>query len=78
VRNQIRQRSGPTRPDWTPRRVRADNVVPAALFLSEQDASGVTGRWVSAMAYNEEHGLGGFETWGYEPDVAAAKAAGAL
>ena len=78
VRNQIRQRSGQARPDWTPRRVRADNVVPAALFLAGQDASGVTGRWVSAMAYNEEHGLGGFETWGYEPDVAAAKAAGAL
>jgi hypothetical protein len=58
--------------------VRADNVVPLALFLAEQDASGVTGQWLSAMAYNEEHGLGGFETWGYEPDVAAAKARGTL
>jgi NAD(P)-dependent dehydrogenase (short-subunit alcohol dehydrogenase family) len=78
VRNEIRQRSGQARPDWTPRRVRADNVVPLALFLAEQDASGVTGQWLSAMAYNEEHGLGGFETWGYEPDVAAAKARGTL
>ncbi len=78
VRNEIRQRSGQARPNWTPQRVRADNVVPLALFLAEQDASGVTGQWLSAMAYNEEHGLGGFETWGYEPDLAAAKASGAL
>ncbi|HEU0074117.1 MAG TPA: SDR family oxidoreductase [Dehalococcoidia bacterium] len=78
VRNAIRQRSGQARPNWTSRRVRADNVVPLALFLAEQDASGVTGQWLSAMAYNEANGLGGFEAWGYEPDVAAAKASGAL
>jgi NAD(P)-dependent dehydrogenase (short-subunit alcohol dehydrogenase family) len=78
VRNEIRQRAGLAPSNWTPRRVRADNVVPAALFLAEQDASGVTGQWLSAMAYNEEHGLGGFETWGYAPDVAAAKARGSL
>ncbi len=78
VRNEIRERSGQARPNWVPRRVRADNVVPLALFLAEQDASGVTGQWVSAMGYNEEHGLGGFETWGYEADLAAAKASGAL
>jgi hypothetical protein len=58
--------------------MRADNVVPLALFLAEQDASGVTGRWISAMAYNEEHGLGGFEAWGYGVDIEAAKAAGAI
>jgi NAD(P)-dependent dehydrogenase (short-subunit alcohol dehydrogenase family) len=78
VRNEIRQRSGLAPSNWVPRRVRADNVVPAALFLAEQDASGVTGRWLSAMAYNEEHGLGGFEIWGYAPDVTAARARGAL
>ena len=78
VRNEIRQRSGQARANWVPRRVRADNVVPLALFLAEQDASGVTGQWVSAMKYNEEHGLGGFEAWGYAPDVAAAKASGSL
>jgi NAD(P)-dependent dehydrogenase (short-subunit alcohol dehydrogenase family) len=78
VRNEIRQRAGLAPSNWVPRRVRADNVVPAALFLAEQDASGITGRWLSAMAYNEEHGLGGFETWGYAPDIAAARARGSL
>jgi NAD(P)-dependent dehydrogenase (short-subunit alcohol dehydrogenase family) len=78
VRNEIRQRTGQASSNWVPKRVRADNVVPLALFLAEQDASGVTGQWLSAMAFNEEHGLGGFETWGYEPDIAAAKAAGSL
>ncbi len=78
VRNEIRASSGQARPNWVPRRVRADNVVPLALFLADQDASGVTGQWVSAMGYNEEQGLGGFETWGYEADIASAKAAGAL
>ncbi len=79
VRNEIRQRSGQARPNWIPRRVRADNVVPLALFLAEQDASsGITGQWLSAMQYNENNGLGGFETWGYAPDIEAAKAAGRL
>jgi NAD(P)-dependent dehydrogenase (short-subunit alcohol dehydrogenase family) len=77
VRNEIRQRLGQSRPNWSPRRMRADNVVPLALFLAEQDASGVTGRWISAMAFNEEHGLGGFEAWGYPADVESAKGAGA-
>ena len=78
VRNEIRQRLGLAPSNWRPRRMRADNVVPAALFLADQDASGVTGRWLSAMQYNEENGLGGFETWGVAEDVEAAKAAGAL
>jgi hypothetical protein len=30
------------------------------------------------MAFNEQSGLGGFETWGYAVDVEAAKAAGRL
>lgn len=78
VRNEIRQRAGLARSDWVPRRVRADNVVPLALHLAEQDASGITGQWLSAMAYNEQNGLGGFEAWGYAPDVEAARAAGRL
>jgi NAD(P)-dependent dehydrogenase (short-subunit alcohol dehydrogenase family) len=78
VRNEIRQRLGQGASNWRPRRMRADNVVPAALFLADQDASGVTGRWLSAMKYNEEQGLGGFEAWGYAVDVEAAKTAGAL
>lgn len=78
ARNAIRERSGQARPGWTPRRVRADNVVPLALFLAEQDASGVTGQWLSAMKFNEKNGLGSFEAWGYEADVQAAKAAGRL
>jgi NAD(P)-dependent dehydrogenase (short-subunit alcohol dehydrogenase family) len=78
VRNEIRQRMGLAPSNWRPRRVRADNIVPAALYLADQDATGVTGRWLSAMKYNEENGLGGFETWGVPEDVEAAKAAGAL
>lgn len=78
VRNEIRQRMGTGASNFVPRRVRADNVVPLALHLAGQDASGITGQWISCMAWNEENGLGGFETWGYEPDVVAAKAAGTL
>ena len=71
VRNEIRQRMGTGPANFVPRRMRADNVVPLALHLAEQDASGITGQWISCMAWNEEQGLGGFETWGYEPDVVA-------
>ena len=78
ARNAIRERGGQARPNWMPRRLRADNVVPLALFLAEQDASGITGQWLSAMEFNEKHGLGGFEEWGYEADVQAARAAGRL
>ena len=79
VRNEIRQRLGASaRSTFTPRRVRADNVVPLALHLAEQDASGITGQWMSCMGYNEAQGLGGFEAWGYAPDVEAARAAGTL
>ena len=60
------------------RRLRADSGVPLALYLAQQDASGETGGTFNVMRWNEEHGLGGFETWGYPPDVEAAKAAGAL
>jgi NAD(P)-dependent dehydrogenase (short-subunit alcohol dehydrogenase family) len=78
ARNAVRERLGQARPNWSPRRLRADNVVPLALFLADQDASGITGQWMSAVEYNEKNGLGGFEKWGYEADVQAARAAGSL
>lgn len=60
------------------RRLRADSGVPLALYLAEQDASGETGGTFNVMRWNEENGLGGFETWGFGPDVEAARAAGRL
>ncbi len=78
VRNEIRQRLGRGTSDFVPRRVRADNVVPLALHLAQQDANGITGQWISCMQWNEKNGLGGFEAWGYEPDVAAARERGRL
>jgi 1,1a-dihydroxy-1-hydro-9-fluorenone dehydrogenase len=60
------------------RRLRADSGVPLALFLAQQDASGVTGQALNVTRWNEEQGLGGFEAWGYAPDVDAARAAGTL
>jgi NAD(P)-dependent dehydrogenase (short-subunit alcohol dehydrogenase family) len=56
------------------RRLKPTTVVPVALFLAEQDANGVTGQMFQALKWNEEHGLGGFETWGHEEDVAAWQA----
>jgi hypothetical protein len=44
------------------------------LSSAEQDANGVTGQMFQALKWNEEHGLGGFETWGHEDDVAAYQA----
>lgn len=78
VRNAIRQRMSPTNTPFIPRRVRADNVVPLALHLAEQDAEGITGRWIEAMAWNQENGHGGFETWGVAEDIAALQAAGRM
>lgn len=43
--------------------VRPDHTVPAALFLAQQDASGVTGEAVDALKWNEENGYGGYEAW---------------
>jgi NAD(P)-dependent dehydrogenase (short-subunit alcohol dehydrogenase family) len=79
VRHEINQRLGTARSNFIPQRMRADNVVPLALYLADQDvASGITGQWVSAMAFNEKQGLGGFEAWGYAVDIEAAKAAGRI
>ena len=60
------------------RRLRADSGVPLALHLAQQDAGGETGGAFNVARWNEEHGLGGFETWGFGPDVEAARTAGAL
>jgi len=78
VRNEIRQRLSTTPSTFIPRRVRADNVVPLSLFLAEQDAEGVSGRWISCMEYNEQNGFGGYETWGVAEDIAALQAAGRM
>jgi NAD(P)-dependent dehydrogenase (short-subunit alcohol dehydrogenase family) len=79
VRYEINQRLGQARSNFIPQRMRADNVVPLALHLADQDvAAGITGQWLSAMAFNEKQGLGGFEAWGYPVDIEAAKAAGRL
>lgn len=65
-------------PAPTLRRLRADSGVPLALYLAQQDGSGETGGTFNVKRWNEEHGLGGFETWGFGPDVEDARAAGAL
>jgi NAD(P)-dependent dehydrogenase (short-subunit alcohol dehydrogenase family) len=78
ARAEIRARLYPERPPVTPLRVKPDHVVPLALFLAQQDASGVTGQEISALQWNRENGHGGIETWGYEPDLEAARAAGRL
>jgi NAD(P)-dependent dehydrogenase (short-subunit alcohol dehydrogenase family) len=78
VRNEIRQRMSTSQATFIPRRVRPDNVVPLSLFLAEQDAEGVSGRWIACMEWNEQNGFGGFETWGLAEDIAALQAAGRM
>ena len=53
---------------WRPMRVTPDHVVPVALYLAEQDASGFTGQVVNTVAWNEEHGHGGADKWVYPAD----------
>ena len=43
--------------------VRPDHTVPAALFLAQQDASGITGESVDALKWNEANGFGGYDAW---------------
>jgi NAD(P)-dependent dehydrogenase (short-subunit alcohol dehydrogenase family) len=61
-------------PEWRPKRLRPEHVVPLALHLAEQDASGMTGQVIRAMAWNQENGKGGVEAWAYAPDLATARA----
>jgi NAD(P)-dependent dehydrogenase (short-subunit alcohol dehydrogenase family) len=46
-----------------PTPVRADHIVPIVKFLSQQDASTVTGKCFDTMTWNQEHGLGGVKEW---------------
>ncbi len=55
-------------PVWRPMRVRPEHIVPLALFLADQDASGFTGQVVNTMKWNEEHGFGGVDEWVYPAD----------
>jgi NAD(P)-dependent dehydrogenase (short-subunit alcohol dehydrogenase family) len=47
--------------------LRPGHVVPLALHLAEQDASGDTGQAIEAVEWNRSHGLGGPEAWLAEP-----------
>jgi NAD(P)-dependent dehydrogenase (short-subunit alcohol dehydrogenase family) len=73
LRRELRARAAAAgTPLFRPMRYNADHVVPLALYLAEQDASGTTGQVVNAPKWNEEHGLGGSEVWGYELDREAS------
>jgi NAD(P)-dependent dehydrogenase (short-subunit alcohol dehydrogenase family) len=72
LRGEMRARAAaPGAPVFRPLRVNPDHVVPLALFLAEQGADGVTGQVINALQWNEEHGFGGVEHWGYAEDLAA-------
>jgi NAD(P)-dependent dehydrogenase (short-subunit alcohol dehydrogenase family) len=47
----------------TARLLRPEHVVPLALHLATQDASGDTGQVLAAARWNEEHGLGSADAW---------------
>jgi 1,1a-dihydroxy-1-hydro-9-fluorenone dehydrogenase len=68
-RRLIRERMGVRRRTL---RLVPEHVVPLALFLAEQDATGVTGQVINALQWSEEHGLGGVDRWGYAPDRPSA------
>jgi NAD(P)-dependent dehydrogenase (short-subunit alcohol dehydrogenase family) len=75
-RRRIQASERPDAPPLLRVRLRPEHVVPAAVFLSGQDAGGVTGQEISAISWNADNGLGGQEAWAYEPDLDAARAAG--
>ncbi|HZT07018.1 MAG TPA: SDR family oxidoreductase [Chloroflexota bacterium] len=61
-----------------PRPMMASHIVPIAMWLATQDASGVTGKMFDVMTWNIEHGLGGPEVWqdmAMPPDLEQAFAA---
>jgi NAD(P)-dependent dehydrogenase (short-subunit alcohol dehydrogenase family) len=45
--------------------LRPESVVPSALFLSRQDAGGVTREVIDVMKWNEANGFGGTASWAY-------------
>ena len=72
LRREIRARAAtPGAPVVRSLRLNPDHVVPLALFLAAQDASGVTGQVIGALQWNEAHGFGGTDRWGYAPDLEA-------
>jgi 1,1a-dihydroxy-1-hydro-9-fluorenone dehydrogenase len=78
VRKRVAVGRGPGR-----RPMMTSHIVPVAMWLAEQDGSGVTGKMFDVMTWNEEHGLGGAETWqdmtlpeDLEKSFAAAQAGG--
>jgi NAD(P)-dependent dehydrogenase (short-subunit alcohol dehydrogenase family) len=73
LRREIRARAAtPGAPVVRSLRLNPDHVVPLALFLAAQDTSGVTGHVIGALQWNEAHGFGGTDRWGYAPDLEAA------
>jgi NAD(P)-dependent dehydrogenase (short-subunit alcohol dehydrogenase family) len=40
-----------------------EHMVPLVMYLAAQDAKSVTGKMFDVMTWNQEHGLGGHETW---------------
>lgn len=69
IRSAMRAKmAAPGQQVWRPMRVTAAHVVPLALFLADQDGSGVTGQTISATKWNEENGFGGIDEWVYDAD----------
>lgn len=75
-RAEIKRALDPNAAPHLPLRVRPEHIVPPALFLAEQTATGVTGEEIVALQWNQQHELGGIETWAYGPDLEARRAAG--
>jgi NAD(P)-dependent dehydrogenase (short-subunit alcohol dehydrogenase family) len=46
-----------------PQPVVPEHMVPLALHLATQDASGLTGKMFDVLEWNKEHGHGGYEQW---------------
>jgi hypothetical protein len=53
-------------------RLRPEHLVPLAVHLAVQDASGMTGQVLRAMEWNQQHAAGGVEDWAYPADLVHA------
>ncbi len=63
--------TGTIKPEYAPpgRRMQIlspEVIVPSAIFLASQDASGVTGQYIDALDWNIEHKLGNPEKWSWK------------
>ncbi len=57
------------------RPVKPQHAVPIVRFLATQDTSGVTGKLLDVVTWNQEHGLGRYEDWedySFPPDIEEA------